>query len=49
MKTGNTDRKLAGQAPLRRASMEPGHEDREYLPPHLRILPRPPSLNGARP
>ena len=32
MKTGNTDRPGAGGCAAYRASMEPGHEDREYGP-----------------
>ena len=31
MKTGNTPRRTAPTRPRRSASMEPGHEDREYL------------------
>ena len=32
MKTGNTPGRPGRPAPHRRASMEPGHEDREYGP-----------------
>ena len=48
MKTGNTYRQLAGQTPLRSASMEPGHEDREYLQKMDDYEPGTEGLNGAR-
>ena len=36
MKTGNTRPAPRRSPPLRRASMEPGHEDREYIGPTAR-------------
>ncbi|ERK50534.1 hypothetical protein HMPREF0682_2490 [Propionibacterium acidifaciens F0233] len=48
MKTGNTPTGVRDDHPHHGASMEPGHEDREYRrgrhPPRLDR----PSLNGAR-
>ena len=39
MKTGNTRRNIILRIDTRDASMEPGHEDREYAP--LRVVVRP--------
>ena len=48
MKTGNTCQKLVHRAEPVVASMEPGHEDREYwdIPAHTRSDAS--CLNGAR-
>ena len=48
MKTGNTRRSIPSLLRVRLASMEPGHEDREYLGPRTATRPLEYSLNGAR-
>ena len=48
MKTGNTFASDGAGAPLWDASMEPGHEDREYVPKGAIPSARYMSLNGAR-
>ena len=49
MKTGNTRDAAARNQPRTRASMEPGHEDREYRPPPPSSTSESRCLNGARP
>ena len=48
MKTGNTPHEGAGAGPAPDASMEPGHEDREYLSLFAGALQQVSGLNGAR-
>ena len=48
MKTGNTRRRLSRTGRPLGASMEPGHEDREYSPTPTRRSCRWTCLNGAR-
>ena len=50
MKTGNTSSESTLEAEiLEHASMEPGHEDREYPARYKRRTRRRTCLNGARP
>ena len=49
MKTGNTVRAAAEQHRHGHASMEPGHEDREYVTVWTSKRSSASSLNGARP
>ena len=48
MKTGNTPAGARVRAPGPHASMEPGHEDREYVLTWIFCPARCSSLNGAR-
>ena len=48
MKTGNTHHTSSTNAPRQRASMEPGHEDREYVRGSISYRPTKKCLNGAR-
>ena len=48
MKTGNTSASTSRPYSARTASMEPGHEDREYVPPDHPGMHTAYSLNGAR-
>ena len=49
MKTGNTCPADLSGLYTHEASMEPGHEDREYKPHTSAASPPKNSLNGARP
>ena len=48
MKTGNTPDRCESMTELIRASMEPGHEDREYQDKTNEPHHHPRRLNGAR-
>ena len=48
MKTGNTCGAARWARPFLVASMEPGHEDREYTVAQLKAVSQDAGLNGAR-